>query len=203
MESEGVDVSKFFHPEQKVLQEHMGTTRIADRISETRRRAVFNDVDAEIVGAAQFFFIASSAADGTLDCSVKSGPAGFVRMQGERTLVFPDYDGNGMFRTLGNIRATSRVALLFLELSGEKRKLRMNGHAEVSTDAVVFGKFPGAQAAVVVAVADIFPNCPRYLPTMQQVARSEFVEALGEHALEPFWKGKPDLKDFVHARRVF
>jgi len=122
---------------------------------------------------------------------------------GQFCLVFPDYDGNGMFRTLGNIRATSRVALLFLELSGEKRKLRMNGHAEVSTDAVVFGKFPGAQAAVVVAVADIFPNCPRYLPTMQQVARSEFVEALGEHALEPFWKGKPDLKDFVHARRVF
>jgi predicted pyridoxine 5'-phosphate oxidase superfamily flavin-nucleotide-binding protein len=196
-------MSEFFHSEQKALQAQMGTARIAERIAQTRRRTAFNDTDAEIIGAAQFFFIASSAADGTLDCSVKSGPPGFVRMHGESTLVFPDYDGNGMFRTLGNIRATSRVALLFLEFSGEKRKLRIHGRAEVSTDAALLAALPGAQAAAVVAVTDIFPNCPRYLPTLQQVERSEFVEALGVQPLEPFWKSKPDLKDFVHERRVF
>lgn len=196
-------MSEFFQPEHKKLQVLMGTTRIAERIAETRRRTELNDTDAEIIGNAQFFFIASAATDGTLDCSIKSGPEGFVRIEGATALVFPDYDGNGMFRTLGNIRATSRVALLFLEFSGEKRKLRIHGRAEVTIDESVVRGLPGAQAAVRVTVTDIFPNCPRYLPTLQQIERSEFVNALGARALEPFWKSKPDLTDFVHKRRVF
>lgn len=196
-------MSEFFHSEQKALQAQMGTTGIAERIAQTRRRTAFNEADAEIIGRAQFFFIASSAADGTLDCSVKSGPEGFVRMDGGHTLLFPDYDGNGMFRTLGNIRATSRVALLFVEFSGEKRKLRIHGRAQTILDDAVVRGLPGAQAAVKVMVTDIFPNCPRYLPTLQQVERSEFVEALGSQPLEPFWKSKPDLKDYVHKRKAF
>ncbi len=196
-------MSEFFHAEQKALQAEMGTTRIAERIEQTRRRTAFNETDAEIIGAAQFFFIASSAADGTLDCSVKSGPQGFVQLHGGHTLVFPDYDGNGMFRTLGNIRATTRVALLFLEFSGEKRKLRVHGRAEVVTEPGLVRALKGAHAAVSVAVTDIFPNCPRYLPTLEQAERSEYVEALGDHPLEPFWKSKPDLKDFVHERKAF
>lgn len=196
-------MADFFHPEQKALQAQMGTTRIAERIAETRRHTTFTDTDTEIIKSAQFFFIATSTVDGTLDCSVKSGPPGFVHMKGTDTLVFPDYDGNGMFRTLGNIRATSRVALLFLEFSGEKRKLRVHGHAEVSTDPSLLDTLPGAQAAAMVAATDIFPNCPRYLPSLQQIARSEFVEVLGVSALEPLWKSKPDLKDFLHERKAF
>lgn len=196
-------MSEFFQLEHKELQAQMGTTRIAERIAETRRRTEFNDTDREIISNAQFFFIASAATDGTLDCSVKSGPGGFVHIESASVLVFPDYDGNGMFRTLGNIRATSRVALLFLEFSGEKRKLRIHGRADVTIDESVARTLPGAQAAVKVTVTDIFPNCPRYLPTLQQVERSEFVNALGERALEPLWKSKPDLSDFVHKRRIF
>lgn len=196
-------MSEFFQPEQKELQARMETSRIAERIAQTRRRTVFNDSDMQIIGAASFFFIASAATDGTLDCSVKCGPEGFVQMDSASTLVFPDYDGNGMFRTLGNIQATSRVALLFLEFSGEKRKLRVHGKAEVTGTPEILEKLPGAQLAVKVAVTDIFPNCPRYLPTLQQINRSEFVEALGIQPLEPLWKDKPDLKDFVHMRKAF
>jgi len=193
----------FFHPAQKELQARMGTTRIAERIAEMRRHVEFNDSDTEIIEAASFFFIASAATDGTLDCSVKCGPKGFVRMDGVNALLFPDYDGNGMFRTLGNIRATAHVALLFLEFSGEKRKLRVHGRAEVTTELSVVGSLLGAQLAVKVAVTDIFPNCPRYLPTLQQLENSEFVEALGVQVMEPLWKNKPDLKDFVHSRKAF
>jgi predicted pyridoxine 5'-phosphate oxidase superfamily flavin-nucleotide-binding protein len=196
-------MSEFFHAEHKALQAEMGTTRIAERLEQTRRRSAFNETDAEIISKAQFFFIASSAQDGTVDCSVKSGPEGFVRLEGERSLLFPDYDGNGMFRTLGNIRGTSRVALLFLEFSGEKRKLRIHAHAEIITDLTQVQVLRGAHGAVRVMVTDIFPNCPRYLPTLYQADRSEFVEALGEHPLEPFWKSKPDLKDYVHERKAF
>lgn len=196
-------MTSFFTTEHRALQTEMGTAGIADRIASTRRHSEFSESDSEIVGNAEFFFVATSANDGTLDCSVKCGPRGFVQLRGGSTLAFPDYDGNGMFRTLGNIRATRKVSLLFLEFSGQKRKLRIQGDGQVSTDPTTVSAFPGAQAVVLISVTDIFPNCPRYLPTMTAVASSEFVDALGKTPLEPLWKGKPDLKDFVHNRKAF
>jgi len=196
-------MTAFFHDAQRQLQAQMGTSRIADRIESTRLRHAFNDTDAEIVSGAEFFFIASAAPDGRLDCSVKCGPAGFAQLLSDSTLAFPDYDGNGMFRTLGNIGATSQVALLFVEFWGDKRKLRIHGQASIARDDETLGRFAGAQLAVVVQVSDIFPNCPRYLPSLQRQKTSEFVDALGSHPLEPLWKSKPDLADFVHDRKAF
>lgn len=195
-------MSEFFHADQKQLQHKMQTTRIADRIESTRRRTAFNATDREIIGAAQFFFLGSGAPDSGIDCSVKGGPVGFVQLTDDTTLRFPDYDGNGMFRSLGNIKATHKVALLFVEFWGDKRKLRIHGTARVREEPEIVGSFAGAHLAVEVHVTDIFPNCPRYLPTLQLVEPSEYVQALGKQALEPAWKSKPDLADYVHDRKA-
>lgn len=194
-------MSEFFHEAQRALQEQMETRRIADRIESTRRHCVFNDSDRQVIGAAQFFFLASVAPDGQPDCSVKCGPPGFVRLVGDGSLVFPDYDGNGMFRSLGNIEAHPAVALLFIEFGGDKRKLRLHGRARVSRAPEWLRLFPGAQLAVEVTAVDIFPNCPRYLPTVTAWEPSEFVAALGKRIIEPAWKSKPDLAEYVHKRR--
>src|SRR5262245_19972247 len=82
----------FFHGKQRGLQRRMGTTHIASRLEHTRRRQAFNEIDLEILGNAQFFFIATGAPKGTLDCSIKCGPPGFVRIAGASSLLFPDYD---------------------------------------------------------------------------------------------------------------
>ena len=87
------------------------------------------------------FFLATTDAEGCPDCSYKGGDPGFVRVIDERTLVFPSYDGNGMFKSLGNIRANPAVGLLFLNFE-EPRRLRVNGTATVSADDAAMPVFP-------------------------------------------------------------
>ena len=69
--------------------------------------------------AQSFFFLATADAEGRPDCSFKGGPPGFAQVAAPDLLVFPDYDGNGMFKSLGNIAANPHVGLLFIAM-GEK-----------------------------------------------------------------------------------
>ena len=71
--------------------------------------------------------------DGAPDCSYKGGLPGFVRMVDDRTLAIPDYDGNGQYRTWGNVLVNPRVGLLFIDFETPKR-LRVNGSAVLSQD---------------------------------------------------------------------
>ena len=74
------------------------------------------------------FFLATCDADGNPQCSYKGGDPGFVRVVDDRTLAFPVYDGNGMFLSLGNIRAHANVGMLFIDFEHPNR-VRVNGVA--------------------------------------------------------------------------
>src|SRR6202008_566560 len=102
------------------LQDAFGSRALADRLDEKLRRDRFTDGDAEFIAAQSFFFLATADAEGRPDCSFKGGLPGFVRVVAPDLLVFPDYDGNGMFKSLGNIRANPHVGLLIIAM-GEKR----------------------------------------------------------------------------------
>ena len=80
--------------------------------------------------------------------------------------MFPDYDGNGMFKSLGNIAANPHVGLLFIAMGEKPGRLRVNGRAQVVRDDPDLAAIPGAQLLVKVTPTDIFPNCPRYIPKM-------------------------------------
>ncbi|RZA11644.1 MAG: hypothetical protein EOP93_23075, partial [Lysobacteraceae bacterium] len=122
----------FFHPAQREVQQMLETADRAVCIADTGLRRTIEGEDLALVRAARFFFLASRAPDGTLDGSIRCGPVGFVEVDGPSRIVFPDYDGNGMFRSVGDkCVAAVDVALLFVELSGQKRKLRVQGCAQV------------------------------------------------------------------------
>ncbi len=87
-------------------------------------------------------------------------------MTGPSEIAFPDYDGNGMFKSLGNIVVNADVGLLFIAMHGKPRRLRVNGHASVSESDPLLSETVGAQLIVRVTARAIFPNCPRYIPTM-------------------------------------
>src|ERR1044071_354930 len=150
-----------YHEGSRGLQDEFGTRGLADRLGQRLRRERFNDEDRAFVEAQRMFFLATTDAEGFPDCSYKGGDPGFVRILDERTLVFPSYDGNGMFKSLGNLRANPSVGLLFLDFEQPKR-LRVNGTATVSSDDKAMELFPGAQLLVRVTPRHIFPNCPRY-----------------------------------------
>src|SRR5215470_11972620 len=112
------------------------------------------------------FFLATADAEGRPDCSYKGGMPGFVRVLNANTLAFPDYDGNGMFKSLGNLLVNPHVGMLFIALHDKPRRLRVNGTATVSRDDPLLSHTVGAQMIVRVQARAIFPNCPRYIPTM-------------------------------------
>src|SRR5436190_12180435 len=136
-----------YHEESRKLQDQFDTRRLADRLVETLVRATFTEENRAFIESQRMFFLATTDAEGFPDCSYKGGDPGFVRIHDERTLVFPSYDGNGMFKSLGNIRANPGVGLLFLSFEQPKR-LRVNGTATVGSDDPLMAQFPGAQLLV-------------------------------------------------------
>ena len=108
------------------LQDRFDTRRLADRLDEKLARTAFTDEDRAFIESRPLFFLATADADGRPDCSYKGGAAGFVRVTDDDELAFPSYDGNGMFRSLGNVLVNPAVALLFIDFERPNR-LRVNG----------------------------------------------------------------------------
>lgn len=187
----------FFSHASRVLQDQFDSRRIADRIAHLRRQSYFDDWSLEVITQAPMFFIATADKDGRPDCSVKAGDAGFVSVVDTNCLIFPDYDGNGMFRSLGNISENQYVGMLFLEFSGERRKLRINGMASIINSNNLLHRYVGAKQLVKVKALDIFPNCPRYLPKLLIDEPSVYVPKEGYQPPDPAWKSKPDLLDYL------
>jgi predicted pyridoxine 5'-phosphate oxidase superfamily flavin-nucleotide-binding protein len=190
----------FYHAESRVLQDEFDSRRLADRLAEKLLRTAFTDEDRAFIEARPFFFLASCDADGFPDCSYKGGAPGFVRVLDGSTLVFPSFDGNGMFRSLGNIRANPRVGLLFIDFENPKR-LRVNGLASVHTDDPLLPLTTGAQAIVRLRPTHIFPNCPRYIHRMTLVEPSPYVPAAGTEPPVPRWKTFPEFAEVLPKAR--
>ena len=193
--------SIMYHDGNRRLQDEFDSRRIADRLEEKLTRTAFSDDDRAFIESVPYFFIATADADGHPDCSFKGGTPGFVRVTSPSELAFPDYDGNGMFKSLGNLAVNANVGLLFIALHGKPRRLRVNGSAMVRADDPLLATTVGAQLIVRVTARAIFPNCPRYIPTMTLTEPSIYAPRAGCEPVEPAWKGFADFKDYVHPRR--
>jgi predicted pyridoxine 5'-phosphate oxidase superfamily flavin-nucleotide-binding protein len=120
------------HEGARRLQDQFQSRRIADRIEEKLTRFAFTPEDKTFIEGLPYFFLATADAEGRPDCSFKGGTPGFVKVTGPAELAFPDYDGNGMFKSLGNVVVNSNVGLLFIAMHGKPQRLRVNGAASVS-----------------------------------------------------------------------
>jgi len=192
--------SILYHDGNRALQDAFDSRRIADRLEQVTTRTAFTASDTAFIEKAILFFLATADAEGRPDVSHKGGPPGFVRITGPSELAFPDYDGNGMFKSLGNVAVNPHVGLLFIDFE-RPRRLRVNGAATVSRDDPLMASAVGAQLIVRVTAKAIFPNCPRYIPTMRLAEPSLYTPKPGEAPVEPAWKSAPEFVDAVHARQ--
>ena len=190
-----------YHDGNRALQDAFGSRALADRLEEKLAHDRFSDSDAAFIQAQTFFFLATADANGAPDCSFKGGAPGFVKVAAPDLLVFPDYDGNGMFKSLGNILVNPEVGLLFIDMGEKPRRLRVNGTASVSRDDPLMQRFAGAQLLVRVQARAIFPNCPRYIVTPGTAEPSTYAPRPDYQPPEPTWKGFDDFKDYVHPRQ--
>ena len=188
-----------YHDGMRRLQDVRETRPLADRLEQVTVRTAFTADDRTFIQRCPMFFIATADAHGQPDCSYKGGPPGFVHVLDDRTLVIPDYDGNGMYRTWGNVLVNPSVGLLFVDFAHPKR-LRVNGTAQVSEDDPLRTEFPGAVFIVRVTATKIFPNCPRYVHTMQLVEHSAHAPRPGYTPPVPAWKTQNEFRDALPAR---
>jgi hypothetical protein len=194
-----MSIESMYHEGMRQLQDVRETRPIADRLREVTVRAAFTDEDRAFIERSAMFFIATADSQGHPDCSYKGGLPGFVRVVDECTLAIPDYDGNGMYRTWGNVLANPRVGLLFIDFENPKR-LRINGTAIVREDDPLRESCPGAVFIVRVTAELIFPNCPRYLHKMQVVEHSAYAPRPGYVPPVPAWKTFEVFRDALPAR---
>ncbi len=186
-----------YHRGNRELQARFGSVPLADRLLEKTHRTRFSDADREFIESREFFFLATADDQGRPDCSFKGGG---VKVVGDDTLIFPDFDGNGMFKSLGNLRVNSAVGLLFIAMDAAPKRLRVNGRAQIAFDDPGMGTFAGAQALVRVTAEHIFPNCPRYIPDLPGGVASPYLPTAEGAPLEPAWKSFDDFRDVVPPR---
>ena len=188
-----------FHEGMRQLQDARDTRPLADRLNQVTVHTAFTDRDRRFIQRCSMFFIATADADGHPDCSYKGGLPGFVHVLDDRTLAIPDYDGNGMYRTWGNVLVNPHVGLLFLDFERPNR-LRVNGTAHVTKDDPLLTEYPGAVFIVRITATKIFPNCPRYLHKMQLLEYSVHAPRPNYTPPTPEWKTSDDFRDYLPAR---
>ena len=193
-------MSETYHPGMRELQDRYDTRRLADRLDERLGRSVFSNEDRAFIETRPLFFLASADAEGRPDCSYKGGAPGFVRVTADDELAFPSYDGNGMFRSLGNLLVNASVGLLFIDFESPKR-LRVNGRASIADDDPLKIEFAGAQLVVRVRAQRIFPNCPRYIHRSGAAEPSPYVPRTGYAPPEPKWKSIQMFADVLPPSR--
>ena len=188
-----------YHEGMRQLQDQRETRALADRLEKVTMRSAFTDEDRAFIARCRMFFIATADQAGQPDCSYKGGLPGFVRVIDEHTLAIPDYDGNGQYRTWGNVVVNPRVGLLFVDFETPKR-LRVNGTATVSREDPLLAELPGAVFVVRLTAERIFPNCPRYLHKMQMVEESVYSPRPEYVPPVPAWKTFEVFRDALPPR---
>jgi uncharacterized protein len=185
----------------RALQDRFDTRRLADRLSEKFRDSPAIDPDDRaFIERMDMFFLATADAQGRPQCSYKGGDPGFVRVLDERTVAFPNYDGNGMYLSIGNLTENPHVGMLFIDFVSERpSRLRLNGIASVDERDPLIQAYLGAQFVVRVRATEVFPNCPRYIHRMKLVERSRFVPRTGEPPPIPSWKRSDWASDVLPA----
>ena len=156
------------------LQERFDTRNLADAELAVIVHDELSEPDKAFVSAAEMFWLASVDDKGSPTVSYKGGAPGFVKVLNDHTLLFPNYDGNGMYYSMGNIATASKIGMLFMAFDRPAR-LRVQGVAQLTDDKALVGRFPGAQFAVQVNITALITNCPRYIPRMQRLEGSRYV----------------------------
>jgi predicted pyridoxine 5'-phosphate oxidase superfamily flavin-nucleotide-binding protein len=191
-------VEDMYSDEHRALQDRFDTRRVADLLAGFAAPAI-DDAARTFIESRPFFFLSTVDPEGRPTVSYKGGAPGFVRVLDDRTLAFPSYDGNGMYLSMGNISATAKIGLLFIDFETPHR-IRMHATATVSPEDPLLGEWPGAELVVRATVDAAFVNCPRYIHKHELVETSRYVPDDAGDAPLASWKRMDLMQPFLPAK---
>ncbi|MBT97848.1 MAG: pyridoxamine 5'-phosphate oxidase [Dehalococcoidia bacterium] len=181
-----------YHQGNRDLQAKFGTLKLADRMAE-RAAETLGEGERNFIENVNMFFLATCDDRGLPTVSYKGGDRGFVKVLDERTLAFPNYDGNGKYQSMGNLLQNPNAGMLFIDFDGQQR-LRIQGVASIDENDPLMSEYHEAQFIVRIQITESYPNCPRYIHKQTLVEESEYVPEVGRETPQPGWKSNPEYQ---------
>ncbi|MYT18298.1 pyridoxamine 5'-phosphate oxidase [Streptomyces sp. SID4951] len=161
------------------MQQRLGTTERADRFYGDQVLDHLNVRMQEFVARQEMFFLATADRHGECDSTFRAGPPGFVRVLDDRTLAYPEYRGNGVMASIGNISENPRLGILMIDFTRDRIGLHINGRARVVLDEEMRAQHAGlpvdpvpgrrARLWVTVEVEEAYIHCAKHIPHLQKV----------------------------------
>ena len=184
----------FYTESQRALQSEFDARKLADAVESAIVQDQLSDMHTDFIETRDFFFLSTVNLKGEPTVSYKGGDVGLVKVLDEQTLVFPTYDGNGMFLSMGNIDETAKVGMLFIDFETPNR-IRVQADASLHRDDPLMPLFPGAQFLVRAKITKTFLNCARYIHKYRRAEQSPYIpDSSGKQRL-PAWKRIDFLQD--------
>lgn len=180
-------MSRLYDESHRRLQTEFGTQGLADAVEAATLRHEIGDEDAAFIHARDMFFLSTVNLAGQPTVSYKGGDPEFVKVVNPTTLVFPSYDGNGMFMSMGNLDANPLVGLLFIDFESPGRR-RVQGRASLRREHPLMAAYPEAELLVEVSVTELWVNCPRYIHRYEKADRAAHVPREGVETPLALWK---------------
>jgi uncharacterized protein len=189
-------MASLYSPVHRELQEEFETTKLAELLDNGWIHEKISDEEAQFISSRDMFFLSTVDPEGCPTVSYKGGPVGMVKVLDESTLVFPGYDGNGMFYSVGNIVAKSKIGMLFIDFETPHR-IRVQGNARLVREHALMADYPEAQHLIFVEVTKIWINCPRYIHKYKKLEASKYVPEVCEITPIPTWKRLDIVQDAI------
>src|SRR5262245_36749627 len=167
---------------EHILQELHGTMDRASQFYDSQFSGRLTPKMVEFIGRMEMAFIATSDAAGECDCSFRAGTAGFLRVLDERTIAFPEFRGNGVMASLGNILENPHIGIIMIDFTHDLIGLHVNGDAEIVTPATMReldrglpeeSTSPGRRPVhgVLVRVTEAYIHCSKHIPKLVPQSR--------------------------------
>jgi uncharacterized protein len=168
---------------EHALQAACGTEDRANRFYQEQMSERLNPAMREFVGRMEMMFIGTADGRGECDVSFRAGPPGFVRILDETTLAWPEYRGNGVMASAGNMTENAHVGLMFMDFVQDLVGLHVNGSTSMLTLEEFTSEFPEVEVDddppgrrperwIVVDVDEAYIHCSKHVPRMVPVPRS-------------------------------
>ena len=194
-------MSRLYQDNHRTLQDQFDSRSIADRIEMIAAKTALDEQATGFIASRDMFFLSTINGVGQPTVSYKGGEPGFVRVLDPNTIVFPSYDGNGMYMSMGNIALTSLVGLLFIDFETPHR-MRVQGQASVSATDPLLTDYKDAELIVRVNVTDVWINCPRYIHKHKRLEQSRYAPTSACETPMAEWKRIDMIQDALPAKDV-
>lgn len=170
---------------EKKLQQLYGTENKAIAFYDNQMLTCLNRMMQDFITQQEMVFIATSDRHGNCDSSFRAGPPGFVKIIDEKTLMYPEYRGNGVFASLGNIHENHHIGLMFIDFVKYGIGLHVNGRTTIveNKELATFVSGPlveeirhneghRAERWVVITVDEAYIHCSKHIPLMQKLDKT-------------------------------